>query len=124
MADTISMEDFGLYLTDLCEKEVMNAELTLDEVIGKRAVELKERLTNVKLEKTGAYRKGWRIRTERRGGERVKVLYNANRPDLTYLLEYGTHNRDGSVRMAARPHIRPALEAEIAETMDELLARL
>lgn len=40
------------------------------------------------------------------------------------MLEYGTHNRDGSVRMEARQHIRTALNEEIDQIMDELLARL
>ena len=39
-------------------------------------------------------------------------------------VEYGTHNRDGSVRMEARQHIRTALNEEIDQIMDELLARL
>ena len=122
--ETISIDDFELYLTDLCEKEAMNAEQTLDEVLSARALELKGKLTERSPKDTGEYARGWRVRTATVNHEKVKNIYNALRPDLTFMLEYGTHNRDGSVRMEARQHIRTALNEEIDQIMDELLARL
>ena len=124
MAETVPIEEFGLYLTDLCEKEAMNAEGTLDEVLTKRALELKKRLNTGKKsggktpEDTGEYAKGWRVRTKTRNHEKVKEIYNANRPDLTYILEYGNGHQP------AQPLIVPALDAEIDQIMDELLSRL
>ena len=112
--ETISIDDFELYLTDLCEKEAMNAEQTLDEVLSARALELKGKLTE----------RSPKVRTATVNHEKVKIIYNALRPDLTFMLGYGTHNRDGSVRMEARQHIRTALNEEIDQIMDELLARL
>ena len=51
--ETISIDDFELYLTDLCEKEAMNAEQTLDEVLSARALELKGKLTERSPKDTG-----------------------------------------------------------------------
>lgn len=120
----IPIEEFEIYLADLCEKEAMNAELTLDEIIQNRALELKEKLKERSPKDTGTYASGWRVRTETRNHEKVKVIYNASKPDLTFILEYGTRNNDGSVRMDARQHIRVSLNEEIDQIMEELLARL
>ena len=96
----------------------MNAEQTLDEVLSARALELKGKLTERSPKDTGEYARGWRVRTATVNHEKVKIIYNALRPDLTFMLEYG------SVRMEARQHIRTALNEEIDQIMDELLARL
>ena len=118
MSDTVSMSEFGAVLTDLFEKEVMNAEETLDEVIHERALHLRGKLGQVSPYKTREYQKGWRIKTVTRNHERVRVIYNAARPELTYYLEYGTKHQD------KQPHIRRALEEEIDDIIEELLARL
>ena len=123
-ADVIPMEEFETYLTDLCGKEAMNAERTLDEVLSARALELKGKLAQRSPRDTGEYARGWRVRTATVNHEKVKIVYNALRPDLTFMLEYGTHNKDGSVRMEARQHIRTAMNEEIDAIMEELLARL
>ena len=124
MDDVISMDEFEEYLTDLCQKEAMNAEEALDEILARRALELKAKLAERSPRDTGEYARGWRVRTATVNHEKVKIVYNALRPDLTFMLEYGTHNKDGSVRMEARQHIRTALNEEIDQIMEELLARL
>ena len=83
--ETISIDDFELYLTDLCEKEAMNAEQTLDEVLSARALELKGKLTERSPKDTGEYARGWRVRTATVNHEKVKIIYNALRPDLTFM---------------------------------------
>ena len=118
------MDEFEEYLTDLCQKEAMNAEEALDEILARRALELKATLAERSPRDTGEYARGWRVRTATVNHEKVKIVYNALRPDLTFMLEYGTHNKDGSVRMEARQHIRTALNEEIDQIMEELLARL
>lgn len=118
MTETIPISEFEFYLTDLCQKEVLNAELTLEEVLAKRAVELRKKLNARSPKDTGEYAKGWRIRTATRDGKKVKVLYNAKKPFLTLILEYGTY------RMKAQPHIRLALDEEVDQIMEELLSRL
>lgn len=118
MADAIKIEDFAEYLTDLCTKEAMNAEETLDEIVTKRAAEIKKKLNSRSPKDTGGYGKGWRVKTAMRNHEKVKIIYNAAKPWLTYILEYG------NAHQGAQPHIRPVLEEEMDEIIEELLGRL
>lgn len=116
--EMIDLSQFAEYMTDLLEKEMQNAEETLDEVLSKRALQLKGKLQELSPKKSGDYAKGWRIKTAQRNHEKVKVLYNAEKPWLTFILEYGT----GSAK--ARPHIRPALAEAMDDIIDELADRL
>lgn len=118
MADLIPLEDFAVSITDLCEKEVMLADQTLDEVLSKRALEIKKKLNSRSPKRTEEYSKGWRVKTATRNHEKVKIIYNAKRPDLTFILEYGNDHQP------AQQHIRPTLEGEIDEIMEELLNRM
>lgn len=115
MADTVPISEFEYYLTDLIEKEAMNAESTMDEVLSARAVQIKGKLNQRSPKDTGTYGKGWRIRSAVRNHEKIKVIYNVAKPWLTYVLEFGNaHQR-------AQPHIRLVLNEEIDEIMEELL---
>lgn len=120
MAETqkISMSELEEYLTDLVEKEVKFAQDTLDEVLSKRAMQLRGRLRDLSPKDTEGYANGWRVKTAQRNGEKVKIIYNAKKPWLTYLLEYGTR------KMKARQHIRRAADETIDEIIDELVGRL
>ena len=59
--------------------------------------------------RTGEYAAGWRMRTEsdRFGGYYVRI-YNAAKPSLTHLLEFG---HGGPQPAGAHPHIAPAADA-------------
>lgn len=118
MADTVPLEEFGVYFTDLMEKEAKNAEDALEEVIEKRAKQLRDKLRQRSPKKTGVYAKGWAVKTVTRNHERIKVLYNKNKPGLTYILEYGTRHQK------AQPHIRPGLLEAMDEIIDELVDQL
>jgi hypothetical protein len=74
---------------------------------------------------TGEYAAGWRMRTDndRFGGYYVRV-YNASKPSLTHLLEFGhekfIHGRDTGERVPAHPHIEPAYETGAETILKEL----
>lgn len=78
--------------------------------------------------KTGAYRKGWTLKTERQiiNDDVASVtVYNKDRGYLTNLLENG-HQKAGGGRVAAIPHIKPAeeearryLEEHIRQVIEE-----
>ena len=69
--------------------------------------------------KSGDYAKGWTYRME---GDRVAksaVIYNAKKPGLAHLLEYG-HARKRGGRVKGIVHIKP-VEKEIIETLEREL---
>lgn len=75
--------------------------------------------------KTGAYRKGWKLKTERQliNDDVASVtVYNKDRGYLTHLLENG-HQKAGGGRVAAIPHIKPA-EEEARQYLDGAVQRV
>lgn len=75
--------------------------------------------------KTGAYRKGWTLKTERQiiNDDVASVtVYNKDRGYLTHLLENG-HQKAGGGRVAAIPHIKPA-EEEARRYLEEHIRRV
>lgn len=75
--------------------------------------------------KTGAYRKGWKIKTEKQtiNDDVASVtVYNKDRGYLTHLLENG-HQKAGGGRVAAIPHIKPA-EEEARQYLDGAVQRV
>lgn len=78
--------------------------------------------------KTGAYRKGWKLKTERQliNDDVASVtVYNKDRGYLTHLLENG-HQKTGKKsgeRVEAIPHIRPA-EEEARRYLEEHIRRV
>lgn len=92
------------YSEDVKERLVQAVEaagkLTLKAVKGRSPV------------KTGAYKKGWRMKKEKAGVGKDKTsvtIYNATQGSLTHLLENG-HQKAGGGRVEGTPHIRPAYE--------------
>lgn len=118
MADTIPISEFETELSRLLEMELSEAEDTLEDILSKRAKGCRDKLRQRSPKDTGEYAKGWRVKTAQRNHERVKVIYNANKPELTHILEYGTD------RQRAQPHIQPALMETVEELVDELADRL
>ena len=116
--DIIPISEFSVYLTDLIEKEAMNQAESIDEILHRRSIQLRGRIRDTSRRLSGEYAGGWRVRTVQRNHEKVRVIYNAKKPWLTYILEYGTkHQR-------AFPHIRPALEEAIDAIMEELIGQI
>ena len=55
---------------------------------------------------SGAYRKGWRIKTYTENGMKAVKVYNETCYQLTHLLEFGHLGRDGK-RVAPKVHVAP-----------------
>ena len=121
--DSIPISEFSVYLTDLIEKEARNQADAIDEILHRRSLQLRGRIRDLSRTKftkyaTGEYASGWRVRTVQRNHEKVRVIYNAKKPWLTYILEYVTRHQQ------AVPHIRPALEETIDAITEELIGQI
>lgn len=118
MADEVSMGELGAYLTDLVEKEVQSRLETFDEVLHKRSMQLRDKLKAASPRASGEYASGWRIKIAQRNHEKIRIIYNAKKPRLTYILEYGTRHQK------AQTHIRRAVEETTDEIIEELIDRI
>lgn len=79
-------------------------------------------LRRVSPRKSGKYASGWTFKAEQRRLKAFGVIYNAKRPGLAHLLEYGHATRNGTGRAyrdtPAHPHIGP-IEDQIAEEFEK-----
>ena len=66
---------------------------------------------------TGKYAKGWKHQVVRTPAGITAIVYNASRPSLTHILEYGHMKRGGRGRVAAIPHIKK-VEIEAAQEFE------
>lgn len=70
-------------------------------------------------ERTGRYRRGWRLRKETSEAGLHLHAYNALKPGLTHLLEKG-HAKRGGGRVAAKEHIGPAETANLPPMVERI----
>jgi hypothetical protein len=79
------------------------------------ASELVDTLKRTSPERTGSYKKGWRIKKEK---EKL-IVHNKTDYQLTHLLEHGHAKKDGG-RIAAEVHIRPAEQTAINNYLQKI----
>lgn len=66
-------------------------------------------------EKTGSYKKGWKIKKEKKSNK----IHNKTDYQLTHLLEHGHAKKDGG-RVQAKIHIAPNEEKAVREFLDRI----
>lgn len=88
----------------------------INEQIGDLADEIANELKKDVVQKSpassGAYKKSWAIKKEKKIGQVTVTLYNRKHYRLTHLLEKG-HARRGGGRTRAIPHILPAEQSAV-----------
>lgn len=125
MSDTIRADSLEIVLTKTLSDygDAVSAGLAVE--VGNAGKIALKSVRNGSPKKTGAYRKGWKLKTERQiiNDDVASVtVYNKDRDYLTHLLENG-HQKAGGGRVEAIPHIRPA-EEEARRYLEEHIRRV
>lgn len=123
--EEISLAQFEQELSKALSEAEAEVEEDMDGVLEDAGQRLLKKLRTGKKhggrtpEDTGEYAEGWEEHTEFRGVDRVRVIRNESKPQLTHLLEYGRKG-DGKEKIGQRQHIRRAILETIDEITDEL----
>lgn len=125
MSNTIRADSLEIVLSKTLSDygDAVSAGLAVE--VGKAGRIALKSVRNGSPKKTGAYRKGWKLKTERQiiNDDVASVtVYNKDRGYLTHLLENG-HQKAGGGRVAAIPHIKPA-EEEARQYLDGAVQRV
>ena len=107
-----NINNFANEITRILRDYTEEVEQVMEEARDKIAKDTVKTLKATSPEKTGDYKKGWRVKTE---GTK-KIIHNKEY-QLTHLLEHG-HAKVGGGRVAARVHIRPAEEKAINDYIE------
>lgn len=114
----ISIDELADAVAGALEAEGDEIRRSLDEILDHAAADLRQLLRARSPKDTGAYARGWRRKSEVRRGEKVWVVYNAAKPWLTWVLEYGDRTRGG------KNLISRSIDDEVEKIMAELASKL
>ena len=91
--------------------EIQEAITSDAQVVAKAA---QAELKNTSPKKTGAYRKGWRVKTEKSKGYVECIVHNATNYQLTHLLEKPHLKRNGGMT-TPQVHIAPVEQKAVKQ---------
>lgn len=107
------MKELAAYSNDLTER--------VNKTSRRCANKLRRELEETSPEKTGNYKKGWKVRQVYKSHTLSQfVVHNATDYQLTHLLEFGHAVKGGTQRVKPIPHIAPAEEKIINEFIEQL----
>lgn len=107
------MKELGTYSNELAER--------VNKTSKKYANKLRRELEETSPEKTGDYKKGWKVKQVYKSHTLSQyVVHNATDYQLTHLLEFGHAIKGGTQRVKPIPHIAPAEEKVVSEFMNEV----
>lgn len=121
MSDKIRIGDLSATIEGLLEEYGEGIRDELDRVIPAVAKDtsrkVRDNAKKAKLERTGAYAKGWKVKVEKNIlGDTKATVYNAEKPGLPHLLEFGHATRNGG-RTQPVEHIKPAEDWAASESV-------
>lgn len=125
----VEIKDFAVAVADILDgytEDVREAVADAVEQAGKKALKtVKAKSPKSKGRGGGRYKKGWRMKKERRLGVYHDVarmtIYNATDGPLVHLLENG-HQKANGERVEGIPHVQPAYE-EAERVLPQLTAK-
>ena len=116
----------GIEISDLAATIVEELSSYQEETTKELEKQIKEVATHCKEEiqkkspvSTGVYKKGWKLKAEKKNGHVLYKVYNVSKPQLTHLLEYG-HVKQNGGRVGGTVHIRPAEEQAEKELLKKI----
>lgn len=113
-------DDFAIQIMEVLEEYNAKVARTVREVLPEVAKEASKMVKSRAPVRSGEYRKGWRQKTTFNELGVEAVVYNANLPGFTQLLEKGHAKRGGGRVPPAAEHIKPAEEWVKTEAVKKL----
>lgn len=99
-------------------------ETVIPAVAKDTAKQVRENAKRMKLKRTGEYARGWKTKVDKNlYGDTTATVYNAAKPGLPHLLEFGHATRNGG-RTQPFEHIAPAedwAEKEVVKRVKEAI---
>ena len=117
------------YLTEYVEDIENDVKETTDSITKEAKNKLKQTSPRSGIARNTKYYKGWTIKNGGKTRKRKyysKVIWNKTNYQLTHLLEFGHHKRDGTGWVEAQPHIRKVEEeygSKFADLLDKKIKR-
>ena len=99
-------------ILDKYAKDISKDITTDAEIVAKQGA---DELKNTSPKRTGKYRKGWRVKTDKNKNGGTCIIYNATSYQLTHLLEKPHLTRNGRSIVAPKVHIAPVEQKCIKE---------
>lgn len=127
MSNKVSPSELSKALNDFLMNYVEDIQEDVVECVDKVTKEARDELKDVSRAKFGSsgrpnpYWSGWSVKLQKRGKLKYhKVVWNKTNYQLTHLLEFGHHTRNGDGWVEARPHIRDVEQKYNVEFVDML----
>ena len=117
---TCTPEDLAAALADQLAEYGKTTTEDVDSIIQEVGREACERVRAASPRRKGAYRRGWKVKIERRGSRTEVAVHNAKRYQLTHLLEFG-HPKVNGGRTKPFPHIKEVEEAAMKAYEDAVI---
>lgn len=108
----ISASDLGEAIVRAVKDYTEDVEDAIKDEIDDTAKAVQQELRATSPEDKGDYKKGWRIKRADTSTSTRRIIHNATDYQLVHLLEKG-HAKRGGGRVAAKPHVGPAVDRHI-----------
>ena len=120
--NSITPETLGNALADAFSQFAGELTAELEDGLAEIGKNTAKKVRSLSPEKSGKYRKGWKVSKEKYRGSFTVTVHN-KQYSLVHLLENGHLNRDGTSRARAVPHVAPA-QQDAERQVNELLQNL